>query len=450
MGKTWNTDELVRQDKAHLLHPVSNLHQLQREGPLIFTHGEGVYLWDSDGNRFIDSFAGLWNVNVGHGRKELADVMARQAEELAFSPIYFGLSHPPAIELAAKLSQMFPDPLNHFHFTSGGSESNESAIKFARYYHFLRGKPEKVKVISRLMGYHGIALGTLSATGVPAYWNGFGPRAPGFIHVTPPYHYRHGEGLTEDEFVDVLVRELEETIAREGAETIAAFMGEPITGAGGLVVPPDRYWPAVAEVLRKHDIALIFDEVITGFGRTGTMFGMQQWGVTPDMVSFAKGITSGYVPLGGVAVSDEIFNVLAEPNTNFMHGFTYSGHPVACAVALRNLQIVEEENLVANAAKAGDYLIGELRKLLDRPYVGDVRGRGLMMTVELVADKATKARFDPALNIPGKVQAASRKRWIMARAGNDTITLAPPLTIQQPELDIIATALADSMTEVLG
>lgn len=450
MGKTWSTDELVRQDKAHLLHPVSNLHQLQREGPLVFTRGEGVYLWDSDGNQFIDSFAGLWNVNVGHGRKELADVMARQAEELAFSPTFFGLAHPPVIELATKLSQMYPDPLNHFHFTSGGSESNESAIKIARYYQYLRGKPEKVKVISRLMGYHGIAMGALSATGVSAYWQGFGPRAPGFIHVTPPYHYRHGEGLTEDEFVNVLVRELEETIAREGAGTIAAFIGEPITGAGGLVVPPDRYWPAIAEVLRRHDIALIFDEVITGFGRTGTMFGMQQWGMTPDIVSFAKGITSGYVPLGGVGVSDQIFDVLAEPNTTFMHGFTYSGHPVACAVALRNIQILEEEDLVANAAEAGAYLIGELRKLLDRPYVGDVRGRGCMMTVELVADKATRARFDPAMNVGGKIQAATRKRRIIVRAGNESVTIAPPLTIQRPELDTIATAFADSLTEVLG
>jgi adenosylmethionine-8-amino-7-oxononanoate aminotransferase len=450
VAKTWNTEDLVRQDKAHLLHPVSNLHQLQREGPLVFTRGEGVYIWDSDGNRYIDAFAGLWNVNVGHGRKELAEVMRQQAEELAFSPTFFGMATPPVIELATKLSEMLPGAINHFQFTCGGSESNETAIKIARYYWSLRGKPEKIKVISRMMGYHGIAMGALSATGVPAYWERFGPRAPGFLHVTPPYYYRHGEGLTEDEFVDTLVKELEETIAREGADSIAAFIGEPITGAGGLVVPPERYWPAIAEVLRQHDILLIFDEVITGFGRTGTMFGMQQWNVIPDLVAFAKGITSGYVPLGGVGVTDEIFDVLAEPNQMFMHGFTYSGHPVACAVALRNLKIVEDEHLAENAGRAGDYLIGQLRKLLDRPYVGDVRGRGCMMTIELVADKETKAKPDPAQNIAGKLTAATRKRRITVRSGHDVLTIAPPLTIQQPELDVIAEAVADSLEEVLG
>ncbi|ACZ39864.1 aspartate aminotransferase family protein [Sphaerobacter thermophilus] len=448
--ETWNTADLVRKDKAHMLHPVSNLRQLQEYGPLVMARGEGVYLWDTDGKRYIDAFAGLWNVNVGHGRRELADAMREQGERLAFSPTFFGLATPPTIELAAKLASLFPGDLNYFNFTSGGAESNETAIKIARYYWALRGKPDKVKVLSRMMAYHGIAMGALSATGIPAYWQDFGPRPAGFIHLTPPYYYRHGEGMTEDEFVDSLVRELEETIQREGADTIAAFIGEPIQGAGGVVVPPDRYWPAIAEVLRRHDILLILDEVITGFGRTGTLFGMQQYGITPDIVSFAKGVTSGYVPLGGVGVSSKIFDVLAEPDRVFMHGFTYSGHPVACAVALRNIQIIEEENLAANAGEVGAYMIGELSKLLERPYVGNVRGKGLMMLVELVADKETKAKFDPAQNLGGRLQAATRKRGIIVRCNPDSIAIAPPLILTKEEASTVVEAIADSLTEVLG
>ena len=447
---TWNTAELVRKDKAHMLHAVSNLKQLQQDGPLVFARGEDVFLWDTDGNRYIDAFAGLWNVNVGHGRTELARAAAEQIEEVAFVPTFFGLASPPPIELAAKLAELFPDPLNHFNFTSGGAESNETALKIARYYWSLKGQPNKVQILSRTMAYHGIAMGALAATGIPAYWQDFGPRTPGFVHLSAPYPYRNGAGLSEDAFVAKLVAELEETIAREGADTIAAFIGEPIQGAGGVVVPPAGYWPAIADVLRRHDILLIFDEVITGFGRTGTMFGMEQYGVVPDIVAFAKGVTSGYIPLGGVGVSDEIFAVMAEPDRIFMHGFTYSGHPVACAVALRNIQIIEEENLPANAAEAGAYLLAELSTLADRPYVGNVRGKGLVAMVEVVADKESKAKFDPSRGIGPKLQAATRARGAIVRCTNDGIALTPPLTIQRPELDAVVGAIADSLDEVLG
>ncbi|HVB63588.1 MAG TPA: aspartate aminotransferase family protein [Nitrolancea sp.] len=450
MAKTWNTADLVAKDKKFMLHPVSNLHQLQEQGPLVFTHGEGVYLWDSDGKRYIDSFAGLWNVNVGHGRAVLAEVAKEQAQELAFSPTFFGLATPPVIELAAKLASMFPDPLNHFQFTSGGAESNETAIKIARYYWYHRGKPTKVKIISRMMAYHGIAMGALSATGIPAYWTGFGPRPEGFVFNSAPYQYRNGDGLSEDEFVAKLVQELRDTIEKEGADTIAAFIGEPVQGAGGLVPPPQSYWSEISKVLKEHNILLIHDEVITGFGRTGTMFGMLQYGVIPDIASFAKGVTSGYIPLGGVAVSDEIFDVMAELDQVFMHGFTYSGHPVACAVAMRNIQIIEEENLPGNAGEVGGYMIDELTKLLERPYVGNVRGKGLMMLVEYVADKETKAKFDASLNVGGRMQAATRKRGIMVRASNDGVTLSPPLIITKEQADEVIEALADSLTEVLG
>jgi 4-aminobutyrate--pyruvate transaminase len=451
MIQTWNTEELVAKDKAHLLHPVSNLRVVREEGPLVLARGEGVYLWDTDGKRYIDGFAGLWNVNLGHGRHELAVAAAEQIDEVAFVPTFFGLASPPAIELAAKLAELFPGPLNHMHFTSGGGESNETALKIARYYWYLKGQPDKIKIISRKMGYHGIAMGSLAATGIPAYHEGFGPGVPGYVHVLAPYKYRNGEGLTDEQFVAKLVDDLEQTIAREGAETIAAMIGEPIQGAGGVVPPPPGYWQAVTQVLKKHNILLIADEVISGFGRTGNMFGMQTYDFQPDLASFAKGVTSGYIPLGGVAVSDDIFDVLSTPDRMFMHGFTYSGHPVACAVALRNIQIIEEEGIPANAALAGDYLLAQLHRLLDdRPYTGEVRGKGCMFFVEVVADKTTKAKFDPALNTGPKLQASLRRNGLIVRASNDGIAIAPPLIINESQCDQLAGTIAASLTEILG
>jgi adenosylmethionine-8-amino-7-oxononanoate aminotransferase len=451
VAQTWNTTELVEQDKAHHLHPVSNLRALRDNGPLVMVRGEDVFLWDSDGKRYIDAFAGLWNINVGHGRPELADAAATQMREVEFVPTFFGLTSPPPIELATRLAGLFPDPLNHFQFTSGGAEANESALKMARYYWWLRDQPDKVKILSRKMAYHGIAMGALAATGIPSYYEGFGPRVPGFIHLTPPYAYRYGEGMSEDAFVASLVRELEETIEREGADTIAAMIGEPVQGSGGVVVPPDSYWAAIAPVLKKHDILLIFDEVICGFGRTGTMFGMQQYGVTPDIVSFAKGVTSGYLPLGGVGVSDEIWDTLSTPDRMFMHGFTYSGHPVACAVALPNIDIIERERLPENAARGGAYLLGALHdRLDDHPNVGNIRGKGLMLFVELVTDKATKAKPDASMNLSARLTKATRERGVIVRPVADGMAISPPLTIQQPELDEVATVVRDSIVEVMG
>lgn len=449
--QTWNTAELVAKDKAHLVHPVSNLHYMKEHGPLILARGDGVWVWDTDGNRYLDSFAGLWNINIGHGRRELVEAAAEQMSEVAYVPNFFGLASPASIELAAKLAEIFPGDLNHFQFTSGGAESNETALKMSRYYWFLRGRPDKVKVLSRKMGYHGIAMGALAATGIPTYHEGFGPMTPGFVHLSPPFQYRYGlEGMSEDEFVAALVKELEETIEREGADTIAAMIAEPVQGAGGVVVPPQGYWQAMAEVLRKNDILLIYDEVICGFGRTGTMFGMEQYGVLPDIASFAKGVTSGYVPLGGVAITDEVFDVLSEPNKMFMHGFTYSGHPLACAVALPNIRIIQEENLPANAAHAGEYLLGRLNGLLERPYVGNVRGKGLMTFVEVVADKATKEKFPASMDLSAKLTAATRKHGIIVRPVTEGIAIAPPLTIQEPELDFLADAIGAALDDVLG
>ncbi len=447
---TWNAADLIAKDKAHLLHPVSNLHAVHRDGPLVMTHGEGVWLWDVEGTRYLDGFAGLWNVNVGHGRRELAEAASAQIEEVAFVPNFFGLASPASIELAAKMAEIVPGSINHFQFTSGGAESNETALKIARYYWWLKGKPEKIKILSRKMGYHGIAMGALAATGIPAYHEGFGPGVPGYVHLSAPYAYRNGDGMSDEEFVAALVRELEETIEREGADTIAAMIGEPVQGAGGVVVPPDGYWDAIAPVLKKHGILLIFDEVICGFGRTGEMFGMETYGQQPDIISFAKGITSGYIPLGGVGVSDEIADAMIGADRMFMHGFTYSGHPVACAVALPNIRIIEEENLAANAGQRGAELLAKLQELGDHPNVGNVRGKGLMLMVELVAEKASKAKFDAGFNLGGKLTAATRERGLIVRASNDGIAIAPPLILDDEGVAYIHEAIAGAIGEVLG
>ncbi|MBA2451941.1 MAG: aspartate aminotransferase family protein, partial [Chloroflexia bacterium] len=318
------------------------------------------------------------------------------------------------------------------------------------YYWSIQGKTDKIKIISRMMGYHGIAMGALSATGIPAYWANFGPRPEGFVHLSAPYAYRNAGELDEDGFVDALVKELEEMIEREGADTIAAMIGEPVQGAGGVVVPPERYWPAIKEVLECHNILLIADEVITGFGRTGSMFGVEQYNVQPDIVSVAKGITSGYIPLGAVGVSDTIYEQMLEPDAMFMHGFTYSGHPVGCAVALANIDIIERENLPANAGEQGAYLLSRLEELLGHQNVGNVRGKGLMMLVEVVQDKGTKQPFDAASGVGTRLTAATRERGIIVRAADNGIAIAPPLVLTRSEADQVAGAIQDSIVEVFG
>lgn len=448
--QTWNTTELVEKDKAHSLHPVSNLKEMREKGPLILARGEGIYLWDTDGNQYIDAFAGLWNINVGHGRQVLADAAAQQIMTVDFVPNFFGLASPPSIELAAKLAEIFPGHLNHFQFTSGGAEANETSLKIARYYWWLKGKPEKTKIISRRLGYHGIAMGALAATGIAGYHEGFGPMVPGYAHVSPPSKYRLGEGLSDDEFIAKLVKELEDTIAAEGADTIAAMIGEPIQGAGGVTVPPPGYWQAIQEVLNKHHILLIADEVICGFGRTGQMFGEDTLGYVADIASFAKGITSGYIPLGGSAISDEIFDTMSSADRMFMHGFTYSGHPVACNVALRNIQIIEDEDLSTNARVGGDALRAELHKQLDdHPHIGFIHGIGQMTLVEMVADRKTKDKYDPKLKMGEKLTAATRERGIIVRCNNDGVAFAPPLTLTPDEAKTVAQAAADAIREVL-
>jgi len=449
MTLDWNTQQLIEQDIAHHLHPVTNLHRHRQAGPLVLIEGKGAKVRDSEGRWYIDGFAGLWNVNVGHGRSELAEVARQQMERLAFQPTFFGLATPPAIELAAKMHQLLPHH-SHFQFTSGGAESNETAIKIARYYWALSGQPEKTKIISRRMAYHGIAMGALAATGIPAYHADFGPLPPGFLYLSAPLAYRNNPGLSEPEFVAMLARELEELIAREGAETIAAFIGEPVQGAGGVVPPPEGYWQAIGPILRKHNILLIADEVITGFGRTGRMFAQETYGFQADITTFAKGITSGYVPLGGVGVSRAIFERLAAPDRMFMHGFTYSGHPVACAVALANIEIIEREQLWLNAAERGEQLLRGLQQLEAHPHVGNVRGKGLMALVEVVEDKHSKKTFEASKGLGGKLMQVSRQKGVIVRCNDTGFAVAPPLVITSSEVDELVNALGETLSEVLG
>lgn len=446
---TWDTERLLELDLAHILHPVTNLHRHARTGPLILTKGEGVHVWDSSGKRYIDGFAGLWNINVGHGRAVLADAAQRQMSQLAFAPNFFGIATPPSIELAAKLAALMPGHLNHFQFTSGGSESNESAIKIARYYWSIQGQTDKIKIISRHGAYHGVGGVTTTATGIPAYWKDFGPIAPGFVYVSSPNLYRHKPNdMNLNGFIAHLETELEATIAAEGAKTIAAFIGEPTQGAGGVCPAPNGYWSMVQRVLKKHDILLIADEVITGFGRSGQMFGHQTYGFAPDLICVAKGITSGYIPLGAVGISDEIVAVLQAPDRMFMHGFTYSGHPVACAVALENITIIENERLPENALAMGDKLLHDMKAAVgDHPHVGDIRARGLMMLVEVVQDKVLKTAY-PALSIGGKLQAATRARGLIVRCGDNGVAIAPPLTISRSEVEEIVSVVKDAVFEV--
>ncbi len=443
---SFNTEQLIEQDIAHMFHPVTNLHRHRKTGPLVLVSGQGVRVTDSSGKSYIDGFAGLWNVNVGHGRTEIAEVARDQMARLAFQPTFFGLATPPAIELSSKLASMLPQ--QHFQFTSGGAESNETALKIARYYWALSGKPQKQKIISRRMAYHGIAMGALAATGVAAYWQDFGQLPSGFVHVAPPFDYRANPGLSETEFIAHLVSDLETTIEREGADAIAAMIGEPVQGAGGVVIPPEAYWKAISPVLKKHDILLIADEVITGFGRTGEMFAQTTYGFSADIVALAKGITSGYVPVGAVGISSQIFECLATPDRMFMHGFTYSGHPVGCAVALANIDIIEREKLPDNARERGLQLLAGLKALESHEHVGNVRGKGLMAFVEVVSEKATKTAYDGASGIGGKLQAATRKRGLITRCSDVGIAIAPPLVISTSEIDELVSIVVASIKEV--
>jgi adenosylmethionine-8-amino-7-oxononanoate aminotransferase len=447
------TDTLVDRDRRHLIHPLH--HPREHANARIFVRGVGEMLYASDGREYIDGLSALWNVNVGHGRKELASVAAAQMEKLAYASAYAGFSNEPAIRLAEKIVSLAYSNMAAVYFTTGGAESNESAFKFARYYWKRMGKPEKVKIVSRRYGYHGVTMAAMSATSLPGYQKMFGPLVPEFFQVVPPYPYRwsgNGDpGLGAADAVD-------DAIVRHGADTVAAIIAEPVIGAGGVIVPSPTYFPRLREICDRHGILLIADEVITGFGRTGKWFALSHWGVEPDLMSFAKGVTSGYVPLGGVVVSERIHRAIedAPMDERFMHAATYSGHPVCCAVGLANIGIIEREGLVERAAVMGDRFRSGLATLLSLPAVGEVRGIGMLAGIELVEDKGSRK---PALGLGAKVVAEAGKRGLIVRqrAGadgppmsGDTICLAPPLMTPEATLERIVQIVGDSIAAAAG
>jgi len=446
-------DTALARDRAHLIHPLQRP-AAQRHAH-IWARGQGSLLFDQDGREFFDGLAGLWNVVVGHGRNELAEAAAHQMQTLGFATAYAGSSNPQAIQLADRIAGLCYPSVSRFFFTSGGAESNESAFKTARYFWRTQGQPSKTGVISRKWGYHGTTLAAMSATGIGSYWPMFEPRTPGFSHIESPYPYRFQPSTAKDErrtpgqqAADLL----EAAILAEGAENVAAFLGEPIQGAGGVIVPQEDYWPRIREICDRHNVLLIADEVITGFGRTGEWFGLSRYGVQPDIMSFAKAITSGYFPLGGIGISDRIATAIDEApdDQTWMHAFTYSGHPVGCAVALANLDIIEREGLVQRASELGARLLRGLQTLAGHKHVGDVRGLGLMAAVEFVADRETKAEFPASEKVGPRVHEATQKRGLFTRLRGDVYNLAPSFVTTESQIDRMVEILGESIQEVLG
>ncbi|WP_028922267.1 aspartate aminotransferase family protein [Pseudonocardia acaciae] len=419
--------ELAELDLAHLIHPHTTIGKPMQ--PMVIDRAQGAHLWDVEGRRYIDGTCGLWQCAVGHGRAELAEVAARQIGTLEFYSSFGDYSNEPAIRLGRRLIQLAPDGIRRVFFTNGGSEGTETAIKLARLAQHHAGHPDRRVILARAGGYHGMGGASLAVTGIEKLRANFGPLLPGVEFLGKPHGIVHGEGAT-----DQLVAELERRIEEIGADRIAAFVGEPVLGVGGMVPPPQGYWPRVREVLRRHGILLIVDETVTAFGRTGHWFASDHYGIDPDLIVTAKGISSGYIPMGAVLVGERVLQ-LAD-GAEFLHGFTYNGHPVGAAVALANLDILERENLLERATEAGERLLAALKPLEDLPHVLEVRGIGLMLGVELTGVEAMP------------VQDGARADGVIVRASGSNIVLSPPLVITDEDIDVLADVLAKHVTAV--
>ena len=440
---------LLHRDEAHLIHPLHS--PKGHVGGKVWVGGKGAFLIDANGDRFIDGLSGLWNNTAGNGRPELADAAHKQMTDLAYSSGYTGSSNPRAIELAERLAAITYPNINHFFFTSGGGESTDSNIKMARYYWKLKNKPNKTKVISRIWGYHGVTLAAMCATGINSYWPMFEPRIPGFVHIPCPDPYRYRSSDASVSVGIAAANELEKAILEEGADSVAMFIAEPVQGAGGVIVPPDDYFPRIREICDQYEVLLVSDEVITGFGRTGTMFGLEHWGVKPDLIQYAKAITSGYFPLGGIGVSDEIAQTMEDSGKPWMHAYTYSAHPTGCAVALAMLDIIETEDFPGQAKQKGTRLLAGLRSALsDHPHVGDIRGLGMMCAVEYVKDTATGETFPAEDAIGARIHEETVARGMFSRVRGDVYALAPPIVTEEQTLDDMVSILADATRAVIG
>ena len=434
-------------------HPMQHPAMMQQREPMRIVRGDGCYVFDDRGNRLIDGVAGLWNVNVGHNRREVKDAVVRQLDELEYFQLFGGISHPRAEELSRVLVEMLaPEGMRRVIYSSGGSDAIESALKLARQYWKLRGAADRTKFISLKRGYHGTHFGGASVNGNTEYRRNYEPNLPGCFHVETPWLYRNPFSQDPVELGRICAEMLEREIVFQSPDTVAAFIAEPVQGAGGVIVPPANYWPLIREVCDRYGVLLIADEIVTGFGRTGSMFGSRAWGVKPDIMCFAKGISSGYIPLGATAFNERIeqaFMSNANSTGTLMHGYTYAGHPVACAAALANLKIVRDENLPANAAQQGTYLIEALRPFAERyPAVGEVRGKGLMVALDLVKSKETREPIDSTSGYANAVADVARAHGALVRPVGTKIILSPPLVIQPAQLDVLVGALAAGFDEV--
>ena len=443
---TSTAEILLDLDRRRLVHPLH--HPNEHTAARIFVEGKNAILRTADGKEYIDGMSALWNVNAGHGRKELADAAARQMERLAYASAYAGFSNEPAIRLADRIVGLAYPSSAAVYFTTGGAELNESAFKTARYYWQRKGKQNKVKILSRYFGYHGVTMAAMAATQLPGYAKMFGPLMPNFIQVPPPYAYRWtGNGDAGIEAADAVEKMVEE----HGADTIAAIIAEPVQGAGGVIVPPPTYFPRLREICDRHDILLIADEVITGFGRTGRWFALGHWGVEPDIVSFAKGVTSGALPLGGNILSEKVFRVLedAPMDERYMHAATYSGHPTCCAVGQANLDLMEKENLPERAAVMGRKFLAGLETLRSHHIVGDVRGLGMMCAVELTHEaKGLGAKIINHCMENGLIVRQRGGGTMGGIVSSDTLMTAPPLSTPEATLDRIVQIIGDAITAV--
>jgi len=452
-------DQLAQWDRENFFHPSTHLAQFDRgEAPQrIITGGEGSHIIDRDGNRLLDGFAGLYCVNAGYGRTQITDAIAKQAQELAYFHSYAGHGTEASITLSKMVMDRAPEGMARVYFGLGGSDANETNIKLVWYYNNIRGLPKKKKIISRWRAYHGSGLMSGSLTGLELFHKKFDLPLNGVIHTEAPFFYRRPDtDMNEADFTAYLIAELEALIEREGPETIAAFIGEPVLGTGGIVPPPAGYWDAVQEVLARHDILMIADEVITGFGRLGSMFGSDHYGIKPDLITIAKGLTSAYAPLSGSIVGQHMWDVLCQgtdENGVFGHGWTYSAHPIGAAAGVANLTLIDDLGLVQNAGTIGAHLRGAMQDAIGaHANVGDIRGEGMLCAVELTSDRATRAGFDPMGSVAPKVVAAMLKRGVIARAmpQADMLGFAPPLCLSASEADHIAAVTAEALREVLG
>ena len=434
-----NTAAWQELDRQHYLHPFTDYKSLHAKGSRVIVKADGVYLYDSDGHRILDGMAGLWCVNLGYGRRELAEAAYRQMLELPYYNSFFQTAHPPAIELARQLVDLTPPQFNRVFFTGSGSEGNDTVVRLVRRYWDLLGQPERKVIISRQNAYHGSTMAGASLGGMGFMHEQGGLPIPDIVHIPQPYWYAEGGDLSPAEFGLKVAQALETKILELGPQRVAAFIGEPIQGAGGVIIPPDTYWPEIQRICDRHGILLVADEVICGFGRTGYWFGSERFGIRPDLMTIAKGLSSGYLPIGGVMVGDRIAEVIIDKGGEFAHGFTYSGHPASCAVASVNLTLLQRENLIPRTRDdSGPYLAAKWRQLAEHPLVGEARSVGLIGALELVRNKATRQFFDKRGEVGTICRDFCFQNGLIMRAVRDTMIVSPPLVISHEQIDELA------------